>query len=66
MQKFNVILFYFHSVKPNVMEMSQVRILGETNDTPNRQFSTGTVIEITCEGQIGSDPSNVRINTSMY
>ncbi|XP_065930410.1 uncharacterized protein [Magallana gigas] len=47
-----------YNIKPNVIEMPRVRILGETNDTPNRQFSIGTVIEITCEGQIGSDPSN--------
>lgn len=48
------------------MEMPRVRIPSESYDTPSRQFSKGTVIEITCEGQIGSDSSTVRINISMY
>lgn len=58
--------FYFHLVKPRVMEMPRLRILGDLFDTPSRQFPIGTVIQITCEGQIGSDQSNVRINTLMY
>lgn len=48
------------------MEMPRVKIASESYDTPSRQFSKGTVIEITCEGQIGSDSSTVRINISMY
>lgn len=46
-----------YNIKPTVMEMPRVRIQGEPYDTPIRQFPTGTVIQITCEGQIGSDPS---------
>lgn len=57
---------FYDSVKPTVMEMPRVRIQGEPYDTPIRQFPTGTVIQITCEGQIGSDPSTVGINTIMY
>lgn len=62
-QILNVFFFYFDSVKPTVMEMPRVRIPSESYDTPIRQFSKGTVIQITCEGQIGSDPSTVCINT---
>lgn len=36
-----------------------MRILNEHNDATKRQFPVGTVLEITCLGQIGSDPSNV-------
>lgn len=47
---------------PN-LKKPRVRIFNEHNDATKRQFPVGTVLEITCLGQIGSDPSNVRINT---
>lgn len=50
-------------MKPSMIEKPRVRILNEHNDATKRQFPVGTVLEITCQGQIGSDPSNVRINT---
>lgn len=49
------------SVKPTRIEMPRVRILGETDNTPNRQFPAGTAIQLTCQGQVGSDQSRVRI-----
>lgn len=48
-----------YNIKPTVMEMPRVRISSESHDTPSRQFSKGTLIQITCEGQIGSDPSTM-------
>lgn len=51
----------FFVVRPTLIE--KIKILNEYNDTTKRQFPVGTVLEITCLGQIGSDPSNVRINT---
>lgn len=57
------IFLNFDSVKPTVMEMPRVKIPSDPYNTPSRQFSKGTVIQITCEGQIGSDPSTVCINT---
>lgn len=48
-----------YNIKPTVMEMPRVRISSESQDTPSRQFSKGTLIQITCEGQIGSDPSTM-------
>lgn len=53
--------FSFLSVKPALIEKPRVRILNELNDTTKRQFPVGTVLRLTCKGQIGSDPSNVRI-----
>lgn len=41
--------------------MPRVRILGENFDMPNRQFPVGTAITLTCQGEIGSDPSKVII-----
>lgn len=49
------------SVKPTMIEMPRVRILGDTDNTPNRQFPAGTAIQLTCQGQVGSDQSKVRI-----
>nr|XP_034301838.1 uncharacterized protein LOC117681442 [Crassostrea gigas]XP_034301839.1 uncharacterized protein LOC117681442 [Crassostrea gigas] len=46
-----------HKVKPTVMEMPRVKILNEVYNTPYRQFPMGVAIQLTCEGQIGSDPS---------
>nr|XP_022325342.1 uncharacterized protein LOC111125639 isoform X1 [Crassostrea virginica] len=42
-------------VKPRVIEMPRVRISGELTDTPLRRFPISTVIQLTCEGQIGND-----------
>lgn len=50
------------SVKPTLIEMPRVRILNENFDTPKRQFPVGTAIQLTCQGQVGSDQSKVRIN----
>lgn len=47
-----------YNIKPTVMEMPRVRIPSDPYDTPSRQFSKGTLIQLTCEGQIGSDPSH--------
>lgn len=49
------------SVKPTMIEMPRVRILNALSDTPNRQFPVGTAIQLTCQGQVGSDQSKVRI-----
>lgn len=49
-------------VKPTVIEMPRVRILNQNFDTPSRQFPVGTAIQLTCQGQVGSDKSKVRIN----
>lgn len=46
-----------HNVKPTVMEMPQVKMLNELFITPHRQFPVGTAIQLTCEGEIGSDPN---------
>lgn len=55
------------SVEPAVIEMPRVRILNENFDTPNRQFPVGTGIQLTCQGEIGSDPSKVSIyNLHIY
>ncbi|XP_061189145.1 uncharacterized protein LOC133197235 [Saccostrea echinata] len=43
-------------VQPTLISVPRVGILGES-DTPNRQFKVGTAIQLTCTGQIGSDPS---------
>lgn len=59
-------LFIFVTVKPTVMEMPQVMMLNELFITPHRQFPVGTAIQLTCEGEIGSDPNTVRISTSIY
>lgn len=48
-----------YNIKPTVMEMPRVKIPSDPYNTPSRQFSKGTVIQITCEGQIGSDPSTM-------
>lgn len=46
-----------YNVKPTVIEMPRVRILNENFDTPSRQFPVGTAIQLTCQGQVGSDKS---------
>lgn len=47
-------------VKPTVVEMPRVRILNAFSDTPNRQFPVATAVQLTCQGEVGSDPSKVR------
>uniref|UniRef100_K1QWA0 Uncharacterized protein n=1 Tax=Magallana gigas TaxID=29159 RepID=K1QWA0_MAGGI len=42
-------------VKPAVIELPRVRVLNELYDTPNRKFPVGTVITLTCQGEVGSD-----------
>lgn len=59
-------LYIFVTVKPTVMEMPQVKMLNDLFITPHRQFPVGTAIQLTCEGEIGSDPNTVRISTSIY
>lgn len=44
-----------------LIEMPQLRILNANFDTPNRQFPVGTTIQLTCQGEIGSDASKVSI-----
>ena len=51
------------TVKPRVIELPGVRILGEFSDTPDRQFPVATALQLTCEGQVGNDKSNVRTIT---
>lgn len=52
--------FTYVSVKPTLIEKPRVRILNEFFDTPNRQFPVGTAIQLTCQGEVGSDRSTVR------
>lgn len=47
-------------VKPDVIEMPRVRILNSFSDTPNRQFPVETAVQITCRGEVGRDPNEVR------
>lgn len=54
----------FPLVRPTLIEKPRVRILNELNDTAKRQFPVRTVLQLTCKGQIGSDPNNVRIYTN--
>ena len=56
----------FALVKPRIIEMPRVRILGEINDTPARQFPVATALQLTCEGQVGSDASKVRAKNYYY
>lgn len=49
------------SETPTVIEMPRLRILNENFDTPNRQFPVGIMIQLTCQGEIGSDASKVSI-----
>lgn len=49
------------SETPTVIEMPRLRILNENFDTPNRQFPVGIMIQLTCQGEVGSDASNVSI-----
>lgn len=54
----------FLLVRPTLIENPRVRILNKLNDTTKRQFPVRTVLLLTCKGQIGSDPNNVRIYTN--
>ena len=47
-------------MKPRIIEMPRVRILGEPFDTQLRQFPVSTALQLTCEGQVGNDASKVR------
>lgn len=38
-----------------------MKILNEYYDTPNRQFPVATSVQLTCQGEVGSDGSNVGI-----
>lgn len=49
---------------PTLIEKPKVGILNELNDTTKRQFPVETVLQLTCKGQIGSDPNNVCIYTN--
>lgn len=44
-----------YTVQPTVIETPKVREAGSGVDTNRREFRNGTVIELTCTGQIGSD-----------
>lgn len=46
-------------VQPTVIETPKVREAGSGVDTNRREFRNGTVIELTCTGQIGSDHNAV-------
>lgn len=46
-------------VEPTFMEKMRVRILGEVTDTANRKFAVGTALQLTCTGEVGSEPNNV-------
>ncbi|XP_062566944.1 uncharacterized protein LOC134229220 [Saccostrea cucullata] len=46
-----------YRVQPNRNEMPGVRIFEQQFDTNERQFEVGTALQLTCTGQIGSDPS---------
>uniref|UniRef100_A0A8W8KLM2 Ig-like domain-containing protein n=1 Tax=Magallana gigas TaxID=29159 RepID=A0A8W8KLM2_MAGGI len=51
----SIVLSYI--VKPTVIEMPRVRILNENFDTQDRQFPVGTAMQLTCQGEVGSDAS---------
>lgn len=44
-----------YTVKPTLMEIPSVRILNDGYDTPDRQFPVETAIQLTCQGEVGSD-----------
>lgn len=44
------------------MEIPSVRILNDGYDTPDRQFPVETAIQLTCQGEVGSDQTKVRFN----
>ncbi|XP_062599729.1 uncharacterized protein LOC134261304 [Saccostrea cucullata] len=50
-------VYVTYTVNPTTMEMPNVRILGEFSNTPSRQFPVGTTVQLTCTGQIGSEPT---------
>ena len=64
------LLFLFHSstsdfvsldsVKPSFIETPIVKIVGERFDTQLRIFPIGTSLQLTCKGEVGSNPSQVR------
>lgn len=60
-QKSNCEFRYMRSETPTVIEMPRLRILNENFDTPNRQFPVGTMIQLTCRGEVGNDASKVSI-----
>ena len=48
------------SVKPSFIQTPMVKIVGERFDTQLRIFPVGTSLQLTCKGEVGSNPSNVR------
>ncbi|XP_061185061.1 uncharacterized protein LOC133193102 [Saccostrea echinata] len=44
-------------VHPKVIQMPSVKILNEFSNTALREFPVGTALQLSCTGQIGSDPS---------
>ncbi|XP_065933583.1 uncharacterized protein [Magallana gigas] len=44
-----------YTVQPMLIETPKVREAGSGVDTSQREFRNGTVIELTCTGQVGSD-----------
>ncbi|XP_062603192.1 uncharacterized protein LOC134264963 isoform X6 [Saccostrea cucullata] len=50
-------VYVTYTVNPTTIDMPTVRILGEFTNTPSRQFPVGTAIQLTCNGQIGGEPS---------
>lgn len=44
------------------MEIPSVRILNDGYDTPDRKFPVETAIQLTCQGEVGSDQTKVRFN----
>lgn len=55
--------FYLYLANPTGIEMPRVRVLNDFYDTPQRQFPVGTAIQLTCQGEVGSDPRKVCIST---
>ncbi|XP_056003934.1 uncharacterized protein LOC125660939 [Ostrea edulis] len=47
-----------YKLEPTFMEKMRVRILGEVTDTANRKFAVGTALQLTCTGEVGSEPNN--------
>lgn len=56
-------LLYLCSVKPTIIQSLRVNILNQFGETLQRQFPVGTAIQLTCQGEVGSEASNVSINT---
>lgn len=66
MHAFNSLSLFCVLVKPAVIGVPRVRVLNELYDTPNRQFPVGTMITVTCQGEVGSDANKVCMNPVTY